>query len=85
MTVMAIEQFFQLSFPAQMSIFNKEARFLISREQQRCIIGLYELDRTLVEMWVDRHKNEVVGFRAVHRAKQLHRYVDQIPLEMLMR
>ena len=82
---MLIEQFFQLSFPSQMKVFNKKARFLISREQQRCIIGLYELDKSLIEMWVDRHRNEVVGFRAVRRPQHLHCYVEQIPLELLMR
>lgn len=82
---MLIEQFFQLSFPSQMKVFNKKARFLISREQQRCIIGLYELDKSLIEMWVDRHENEVVGFRAIRRTQQLHRYVEPIPLELLMR
>ena len=82
---MLIEQFFQLSFPSQMKVFNHKARFLISREQQRCIVGLYELDKSLVEMWVDRYRNEVVGFRAVRRSHQLHRYVEQIPLELLMR
>ena len=82
---MQIEQFFQLSFPSQMKEFKKHARFLISREQQRCIIGLYELDKSLVELWVDRYQNEVVGFRAVSRTSQLHRYVENIPLEYLSR
>ena len=79
---MLAEQFFQLSFPSQMKVFNKRARFLISREQQRCIVGLYELDKALIELWVDRHQNEIIGFRAVSRSHQLHRYVENIPLEL---
>lgn len=82
---MQIEQFFQLSFPSQMKAFNKHARFLISREQQRCVVGLYALDKSLIELWVDRYHNEVVGFRAVSRTNQLHRYVEDIPLEYLSR
>ena len=79
---MLVEQFFQLSFPSQMKVFNQRARFLISREQQRCIVGLYELDKSLIELWVDRHQNEVIGFRAVSRSSQLYRYVEDIPLAL---
>ena len=79
---MPVEQFFQLSFPSQMKVFNKRARFLISREQQRCIVGLYELDKSLIELWVDRQQNEIIGFRAVSRSNQLHRYVEHIPLAL---
>ena len=82
---MQLEQFFQLSFPSQMKVFNQQARFLISREQQGYIIGLYELNKSLIELWVDRHQNEVVGFRAVSRSHQLHRYVEDIPLELFHR
>ena len=79
---MPVEQFFQLSFPSQMKVFNKRARFLISREQQRCIVGLYELDKSLIELWVDRQQNEIIGFRAISRSNQLHRYVEDIPLAL---
>lgn len=79
---MPVEQFFQLSFPSQMKVFNKRARFLISREQQRCIIGLYELDKALIELWVDRQQNQIIGFRAISRSNQLHRYVEHIPLAL---
>ena len=82
---MPVEQFFQLSFPSQMKVFNKRARFLVSREQHQCIVGLYELDGALIELWVDRQRNEIVGFRSVNRSNQLYRFVEHIPLELFDR
>ena len=82
---MQLEQFFQQSFAAQMKTFNKHARFLMSREQRWCVVGLYELNKSLVELWVDRRQHEIVGFRAVSELDQLHRYVAHFPLELYNR
>ena len=82
---MQLEQFFQQPFATQMETFNKHARFLMSREQRWCVIGLYELDKSLVELWVDRRQHEIVGFRAVSELDQLHSYVEHLPLELYNR
>ncbi|MGB3776721.1 MAG: hypothetical protein WA960_00070 [Tunicatimonas sp.] len=82
---MQIEEFFQLSFSSQMNAFNKHARFLMSREQRWCVVGLYELNKSLVELWVDRRQHEIVGFRAVNELDQLHSYVEHFPLELYNR
>ncbi len=82
---MQLEQFFQQSFSTQMKTFNKHARFLMSREQRWCVIGLYELNKSLVELWVDRRQHEIVGFREVRDLDQLHSYVEHLPLELYNR
>ncbi|MGB3850980.1 MAG: hypothetical protein WA958_13495 [Tunicatimonas sp.] len=82
---MQLQEFFQLSFSSQMNTFNKHARFLVSREQRWCVIGLYELNKSLVELWVDRRQHEIVGFREVRDLDQLHSYVEHIPLELYSR
>jgi hypothetical protein len=82
---MQLQEFFQLSFSSQMNTFNKHARFLMSREQRWCVIGLYELNKSLVELWVDRRQHEIVGFREVRELDQLHSYVEHIPLELYNR